>query len=358
MLKWQIGIESRKTIKILENGIRFGLNINEILIDKNLLSNEQLIESFLFDCQCAIFIIDISSEGSFTSVKELLNIIISKYNYPYMNKLLIINKIDLQENKISTSKIDDFIAENMIEFERFEISVKKKQNLEKLHEKVYTCVNQNSHNLAVNLLKEKMEDLQEKNNKYLNIAEGTINIILIGDSGVGKSNLFSRYFQNNFEENFVSTLGVDNSTKLIKYKNHLYNIKICDTAGQERFRSIPIRYYQNADGALLLFDVSNKESFNNVNRWMEDIKKNANNRKQIIYLIGNKIDILKREVSQEEVKKVANSLGLQYFEMSCKININIYEIVGRLIVDCIKNYIKEEKGFELKNKNKDKNNCC
>ena len=190
-------------------------------------------------------------------------------------------------------------------------------------------------------------------------SEGTINIILIGDSGVGKSNLFSRYFQNKFEENFISTIGMDRQLKVIKFKNILYNVSISDTAGQERFRSIPMKYYQNADGVLILFDVTNKESYDNVNKWIEDIKKSGGNDKKGMYLIGNKIDINEREVTRDEGKHLADSLSLNYYEMSCKININIYEVVSRMIVDCLKNVMNNGDGFQLKNKKtKKKKSCC
>lgn len=247
--------------------------------------------------------------------------------------------------------------DNMCEIENIEISTTKGQNLDKLIDKVNTCVNKNSFKIPINLFKEKVENFSQT--ESLMKSEGTINIILIGDSGVGKSNLFSRYFQNKFEENFISTIGMDRQLKVIKFKNILYNVSISDTAGQERFRSIPMKYYQNADGVLILFDVTNKESYDNVNKWIEDIKKSGGNDKKCMYLIGNKIDINEREVTRDEGKHLADSLSLNYYEMSCKININIYEVVSRMIVDCLKNVMNNGDGFQLKNKKtKKKKSCC
>ena len=152
---------------------------------------------------------------------------------------------------------------------------------------------------------------------------------------------------------------MDRQVKVIKYNNNLYNINISDTAGQERFKSIPMKYYQNADGVLILFDVTNKESYENVNKWFEDIKKSGGNEKKCMYLIGNKIDINEREVSHDEGKYLADSLNINYYEMSCKININIYEVISRMIVECLKNVMNNGNGFQLrKKKTKKKNSCC
>ena len=231
--------------------------------------------------------------------------------------------------------------------------------MKQLWEKVNECVNKSLEKIPVNLISERIEAITDIENPMR--TEGSINIILIGDSGVGKTNVFSRYFQNKFEQNFISTIGMDRQTKYIKYKHKIYKVNISDTAGQERFRSLPIKYYQNADGALLLYDIAFRESFDNINVWMNDLKKNSRNTtKQTIYLVGNKIDLPNRQVSQEEGKDLAEKYGLQYYEMSCKININIYEIISRLIIDCFNNLTEgEEKTFKLKDKEKNrKKGCC
>lgn len=288
----------------------------------------------------------------------MLNIIIINLNCPYVKKLLVINKIDLEEKrKVTNYELSDYINEFNSEFEDMEISIKTEKNLKELWEKVNECVNKSLEKIPINLLSEKNESIIDSDNIVR--AEGSINIILIGDSGVGKTNVFSRYFQNKFEENFISTIGMDRLTKAIKYKNKIYKVNISDTAGQERFRSLPLKYYQNADGALLLFDIADTESFNNINLWMSDLKKNSRSTKQIIYLIGNKIDLPKRKIAQEKGKELAEKYGIQYYEMSCKINMNIYEIISRLIIDCFNNISEEGDGFELKKKSKKgKKSCC
>ena len=147
---------------------------------------------------------------------------------------------------------------------------------------------------------------------------------------------------------------MDKQMKLVKYKNKLYRISISDTAGQERFRALPLKYYQNADGTLLLFDITNQDSFDNINSWMQDLQKNGRGKSHKIYLIGNKIDLPDRKINQDQGHTLAESLGLKYYEMSCKENININEVVSRLVVECINNLITEtENGFQL-NKKKSK----
>ena len=294
-------------------------------------------------------------------VKKLLTVIIAKYNPIYLHKLLVINKIDLEEErKISKLELDDYAAEYSSELESFEISLETKENLPQLWDKVNACVNKNLEKLPINLFVEKMSIANEAKN--LIKAEGTINIILVGDSGTGKSNLFSRYFLNEFKEDFISTIGLDKQIKLIKYKNHLYRVSINDTAGQERFRALPLKYFQNADGTLLLFDITKQESFDNIQSWMQDLQKNGKGKNHRIYLIGNKIDLSDRKINQDQAQTIAESLGLKYYEMSCKENINVNEVVSRLIVECINGLITEtENGFQLNKKKakkgKKKNKC-
>ena len=319
--------------------------------------DDQNLNSYFFDCQCALIILDITTEDSFILVKQLINTIIINLNCSYLKKILIINKIDLEdERKVSNCEINDYINEFITELEDFEISLKTKNGIEKIWDKVNEYVNKTYHRIPINLLSEKHDITLDTDDFFK--TEGSINIILIGDSGVGKSNLFSRYFHNKFEDNFISTIGMDRQTKLIKYKNKNYRLNISDTAGQERFRSLPIKYYQNADGALLLFDITDKDSFQNINLWIEDLTKNSRSLKQTIYLIGNKIDLPNRNISQEDAKELAEKLNLQYYEMSCKLNMNIYEIISRLFIDCLNN-LNEANGFQINKKKKQaKKGCC
>ena len=179
-----------------------------------------------------------------------------------------------------------------------------------------------------------------KNTNSINIKD-KFAFILIGDSTAGKVYFVQRYFKNIFSPIFLSTIGIDKEIKYIKLGNDCYKITLWDTAGQDRFKCLPKKYYQNADGILLLFDVTNEETFNNNRKWVKDIKDNLNINSEDrqdseipLYLIGNNIDLPERVVSKEQAEEQAKSFGMKYFEVSCKINMNIQEVMARMIMEC------------------------
>ena len=201
--------------------------------------------------------------------------------------------------------------------------------------------------------------------------QGALSFILIGDSTVGKTCFLNRYFKNTFVEAFLSTIGIDKEIKHVKVGNDSYKLTVWDTAGQERFRCLPKKYYQNADGVLLLFDVTNEETFTSVSNWMKDVKQNsskiisndANKQENIsLYLIGNKIDLPNRVISKEKAEEMAKSLGMKYFEVSCKINMNIPEVMARMIMECHMKANHIDNCFQLapakKGDDKKKKGCC
>ena len=318
----------------------------------------EFLNNYLFDCSCIIFLVDITNINSYTLAKKYISYIANIHEaiLKFCKILLVFNKIDLNEdNKIDKNDVRNFIDDltgknnNNIDneilnyIEKIEISAKNNINLENLWNKVYISVNEKSNpRIPINKMQERLSSCKEKISELIS-AETIINIVLMGDSGVGKSNLFYRYFNLKIEENFVSTIGIERQTKVIKYKNSIYNINVSDTAGQERFRSLPLRYFKNADGILLLFDVGSEKSFKNVEQWVDDMKNNDKNLKQKVYIIGNKIDIKDRVVSYKEGEEMAKHLGFKYFEMSCKINMNVFEVLSRLIEECIKQLDPNEK---------------
>ena len=172
---------------------------------------------------------------------------------------------------------------------------------------------------------------------------------------------------NQFDEISISNIGIEKEIKIVKIEKTLYKLIIWDTAGQERFRSLPLKYFKNADGVLLLYDVNDKTSFEHVNNWLSDVKQNSNRTKEngepdiSLFLIGNKIDLEKKEVKREEGEQLAKTLGMKFFEISCKYNINIPEIMARMIYDCHKrvNGLVPVKTMVLSAKtNKTKGGCC
>lgn len=130
-------------------------------------------------------------------------------------------------------------------------------------------------------------------------------VVLIGDSGVGKSNIHSRYLNNEFNANSKTTVGVEFGTKKSIINDYKIKTQIWDTAGQERYKSITTAYYKGAKGALVVYDITNKESLNNIDKWIPDLKNFADKDITVI-LIGNKCDLEEdRRVTVEEGEKKA-----------------------------------------------------
>ncbi len=150
--------------------------------------------------------------------------------------------------------------------------------------------------------------------------------IIIGDAAVGKSNLLLRYVHGQFKPEYQLTIGVEFGAKNIEISSKLFRIQIWDTAGQENFRSITRAYYKNSVCALVVYDISSRDSFNNVMSWIEDCK-NQSPKTIFMVLVGNKCDLEdKRQVTYEEGKELADKNELLFFESSAKDGINVDEI--------------------------------
>jgi small GTP-binding protein len=138
-------------------------------------------------------------------------------------------------------------------------------------------------------------------------------VVLIGDSGVGKSNILTRYLKDEFSLNTKTTVGVEFGTKQIAVDDIKIKAQIWDTAGQERYRSITNAYYKGSKGALLVYDITKRNTFENVDRWLEEFKKNCDPDISII-LIGNKFDLENdREVTVEEGQKKSLDLSKYFY---------------------------------------------
>jgi len=150
-------------------------------------------------------------------------------------------------------------------------------------------------------------------------------VLLIGDSGVGKSCLMLRYADDTYTDSYVSTIGVDFKIRTIDLDGKTLKLQIWDTAGQERFRTITCSYYRGAHGIIVTYDVTDRESFKNVRHWLQEIGKYAKEDVRKL-LIGNKSDLTSRKaVSYDEGKELADSLGVQFLETSAKSAHNVEE---------------------------------
>ena len=190
-------------------------------------------------------------------------------------------------------------------------------------------------------------------------------VLLLGDSSVGKTCFLLRYCDKSFQEAHLSTIGLDYRLKSMTLQNDK-NIKlqIWDTAGQDRFRAITKNYYKGANGIILIYDVTNKQSYENVKNWLTQIKEEANPN-VIIYLAGNKIDVEEeqRVITTEDGQKIADEYKLPFKETSAKNGINVNEIFQELVEKIDETFSKLEvpKG-EQKNKlstgGKRRKGCC
>ena len=178
-----------------------------------------------------------------------------------------------------------------------------------------------------------------------------LKLVMIGDSGVGKTNILSRYINNEFSLTTKSTVGVEFGSKLIKKNDKIIQLQIWDTAGQERYKSITSAYYKGAKGAFVVYDITKEKTFKNIDKWILDLKANGNE-DILIILIGNKLDLEKsREVMVNDVKRKAEELKVAYFETSALDGSNIEHAFDVIVGEMVKKF-----GDEINQAKRDSNN--
>lgn len=166
-----------------------------------------------------------------------------------------------------------------------------------------------------------------------------IKLLLIGDSGVGKSCLLLRFSEDSFTPSFITTIGIDFKIRTIELDGKRIKLQIWDTAGQERFRTITTAYYRGAMGIILTYDVTDQRSFDNIRTWIRNIEQHASEGVNKI-LVGNKCDILdKKVISKEQGEALANEFGIKFLETSAKSNIGVEEAFFTLARDIKKRLI-------------------
>ena len=267
-----------------------------------MLKLDDTINSILFDCQCAILLLDITNKQSLAQLEKLFDVIPFS-EFSYLKLILVENKID-EKREISEEQINSFIEKNEIK-DNMKISIKENTGIEELANKIKEYVNKKENDIPINFSSQNLNEYKnefKELNSYKNLK--TANFIFLGNSNVGKTSLYLRLNKNFYNNKFLSTIGIDRSFKTYKYQNEIYKINLVDTAGQDRFRNLPKNYYINASGVFLLFDLTDKESFNEVSVWMQEVNKNLGNTDEnkdgpIIYLIGNKLDKTDRVITRE-----------------------------------------------------------
>ena len=199
---------------------------------------------------------------------------------------------------------------------------------------------------------------KDKNNEEIQMK-----FLLIGEQAVGKSSLINQYIEGKFEENLLCAAGLDLKKKYIKINQTSIKLMIYDTAGHERFRTLSKNQISSTKGILIVYDVTEKESFDALNFWMKSFKENAN-KNAICLIIGNKIDLEnKRVIGYDEGKKFAEKYGVKFIETSAKSAVGVNEAfysVAKEIFDNeinVNDIIIEGNNKKRKNKDSEKKSC-
>ena len=153
-----------------------------------------------------------------------------------------------------------------------------------------------------------------------------VKIIIIGNQSVGKTNIVTRYVKGEFSEDYMITIGMDFLTCNLKSDDKIFKLRLWDTAGSEKFRSITKGYYSNTCCALIVYDITNQNSFDSVKQWIEDVKNYADKDTHLV-LVGNKIDLKdQRKISKEDGQNLATQNGMDFYESSALTGENINDI--------------------------------
>ena len=192
--------------------------------------------------------------------------------------------------------------------------------------------------------------------------EFSFKILLLGDSSVGKTCFLKRYTDGTFQDAYLSTIGFDFKFKHITLDNgKTVKVQLWDTAGQERFRTIAKSYYKGAHGIVLIYDVTNRKTFDNIRKWLIQIKNEAASKISIV-LVANKIDCEDelKQVKKEEGEALAKNNNLTIFEASAKDNINVEESFKYIIEEINENSsnLSMQTSTKLNNDKQNKKGCC
>ena len=201
------------------------------------------------------------------------------------------------------------------------------------------------------------ESLSEVSNN-----EETIKIIILGNSLVGKTSFLIRFTKNKFDETYLATIGIDYIYRIINIENKLYKLMFYDTAGEEKYKSIPKNQIKNVQGIILMYDITNKKSFDSIIDWISDVKEIKGENFPMI-LVGNKIDLNEsREVTEEMGYELAEKNQIEFFETSNKDGTNIQEagleIVYKILSETKVNNSRIERIGTANTNNCTSRKCC
>lgn len=198
--------------------------------------------------------------------------------------------------------------------------------------------------------------------------DSIMKILLVGDSGVGKSCLLVRFVEDRFNPSFITTIGIDFKIKTIDINGKKVKLQLWDTAGQERFRTITTAYYRGAMGIIMVYDVTDERTYANIKQWYKTVTEHSNDDAQIL-LVGNKSDMDTRVVTHEQGETLAEELNIPFIESSAKDDTNVNDVfftLAKLIQEKLdSNVIQSDinnAGINIKSTNQnnggDKSGCC
>ena len=196
-------------------------------------------------------------------------------------------------------------------------------------------------------------------------------VVVVGDSSVGKTNLIKRFINDTFNKDSKATVGVEFLSKTYLINQEVFKIEIWDTAGQERYKAITTTYYKGAKGALIVYDITRKETFDSVDRWISELN-NSGDKNMTMLLIGNKCDLdSQRQVTKEQGEEKAKAFKVAFLETSASSGENLdvaFEMIMKEVYNKCKNEIEEDDGMEemhmgqeidlTKQQPKVKRSCC
>ena len=350
-------------IPINDNNNLF-LNVYETNLD-NYDSIKINLDTLLLQTECIIIMWDGSKYETFDNISNFFSTINKGMQDNKFRKtpiFLISNKSDLKV-KLSTSSnsgknIEETIEKIEKEYKNIvfkEISLLEKDDFQDLILEIYRNISNSEKESQLNY----DDPVQLVKFKYYNRLSSTeyeiydtineIKCVLLGHTCVGKTTFFN-YFLGKKNESYVSTIGKDSLSLLAEVDKEIFNYRIEDTAGQERFLSITKSYIRDAFGILLFFDITNEESFQYIDNWISEIK-NVRDQCAII-LVANKIDSNKdRVITKKQGLEKANQYEIKYYECSCLNGVNVNEILNEIILASFKKYKDNEESVEIQRKN-------
>ena len=367
---------------------RLDINLYITKTDNKDLISENL-DTILLNSECVIFMIDITSTNSFKEVSELMPLVYEKMKanlqYGEVPLFFLSNKVDLEINReVSGYEVKELIDhyQGIINYE-ISLKLEKNQSDDTINEFIIKLCNTISDQEkkytfkydSLNLVKICEPMKLNKDSKIIKNVTNSLNLLLLGSQSVGKTSFAAKLFQNLFKEETITTLGVDIESTVTSLYGSLVKIELWDTVGQERLRSIPKKHFSKGDGFFLLFDVTDRKSFEDVEGWIKDIRTERGNGNEdvekkttdeVLVLVGNKIDkIGQRKVTKEEATQLAYKYDIKYYETSCRQGINLYEILCDIIFQASSNNRREstrvimlERENQAKNANNKKKKCC